>query len=249
MRRHYLRLTLIIVPLLFIAYGTISAIRQYNKDQNAFNGAITIIVIGVSIWVLFFAAFGIYVLVRKKKNPLQRDEPEQKKEVEEEYAPREEPVVRERPAERPEERPVRRDYDYAPTQRYSNRSYYDSDDSYSSRGGSGYVSELGYGPVLEFNGDTIRDMDHNAYYRLENGRVYAQGRGLLYEISNNKIKTIYGDYLYAKSGDTINRVFGGYFASISGNTITKYDGSKRFQFSGRLSNEQILLAVVLLFGE
>ncbi len=242
MRRHYLKLAIIIVPLLFIAYGTVSAIRQYNKDQNAFNGAIAIIVIGVSIWVLFFAGVGIFALVRNKKNPLKRDEPEAKEGPEDEYKPKGEPEVRERPA--------RRDYEYAPSQRrsYENRSRYDNEPS-SSYGGSGYVNELGYGPVLEINGDTIRDMDHNAYYRLENGRVYAQGRGLLYEISNNKIKTIYGDYLYAKSGDTINRVFGGFFASISGNVITKYDGSKRFQFSGRLSNEQILVAVVLLFGE
>ena len=113
---------------------------------------------------------------------------------------------------------------------------------------SGYVKLVGYGPILEVNGNRIRDMRSNTYYRLENNFLYINGSGVAYEIRGNKIKNAFGGYLYEISGDSINKTFGGFFASINGNYITKYDLSEKYELTTRFTTSQLLAITILIFG-
>ena len=132
------------------------------------------------------------------------------------------------------------DIEYVPSSRSSSSIY----DSYTS-----YVRKVGYGPILEINGNRIKDMRNNIYYRNEKGKIYQDGGGLIYDISSNRIRSIYGNQLYEISGNNINKVFGGYYASISGNYLTKYDGSEKYELGDRYSSNMLLLIAVLVFGE
>ena len=91
-------------------------------------------------------------------------------------------------------------------------------------------------------------MRSNTYYRIDDDYVKREGSGLAFEISGNRIRSAFGGYLYEISGDSVNRVYGGYYASFSGNSLTKHDLSERYEISGRLTLNQRLAVVALLFG-
>ena len=90
----------------------------------------------------------------------------------------------------------------------SSSSYYNDDYRPSSRNYDsyyGYVKLVGYGTIIDINGNRIRDMRDNTYYRIEGDAVYSDYGGLTYIISGNSIKSIGGHYLYDVSCGNINK--------------------------------------------
>ena len=143
--------------------------------------------------------------------------------------------------------PTKNDVKYVSTKRdYSkpktNRSSYDSDR------GSAYISKVGEGLILRVEGNRIRDMRNNTYYRIQGNIVHQEGSGPVFEISGNRIRLAFGNYLYELSGGNLNKVYGGYFASVDGGRITKHDLSEIYEISGSLDSTQKLVVAALIFG-
>ena len=230
MRRQHFAWTYLVISILCIVYGGYFAIRKYNVDDTFFVSSIIVLSIGVAMLLVYLV---LYLLSQKQKKitPSEPVEPI----IEEQ--PKVEKVV---PTPRTNNEKPERDYEYVRSSSSSSSSSYDA---------SGYVKEVGYGPILEINGNRIRDMRTNTYYRIEGSHVYCDGSGLSYEISSKKIRNVYGSYLYEISGSSINKVFGGFYASISGNYITIFDSSKKYEMTDSFNTKVLLIIAVLLFGE
>ena len=110
-----------------------------------------------------------------------------------------------------------------------------------------YVKKVGYGPVLRVSGNRVLDMRSNTYYHIQGNMVHQDGGGPAFEINGSKIRSAFGGYLYEISGSNINKVFGGFYASISGNYITIHDLSEKYETTGTLNKNQILVVAALLF--
>ena len=239
MRKQHFLWTYSTLGIVLALYGTVYFFTNLVQDKNVPVLAIIFMIVG---WGMLLILFGlvIYDKFTKKKVIPTKPEPQTEK-VEK---------VKEEPKAEVKKDPYAKDprirYEYVKTTRVI-RSRYDNDDNNVSI--SAYINKVGYGPVLEINGNRIRDMRNNAYYRIENNYVYAESGGLRYEINNNRIKSITGGQLYEISGSNINKVFGGFFISISGNTLSKYDNSKRYELTRSLPNKYLLIVTVLLFGE
>ena len=232
----------LVLAILLLAYGGFTAFREYDKNQTAFIIGVVGLCLGGAMLLVYLILFLVSKAQKKAMTPeiaatkgpdILETIPEEKEEEPEIVfpAPKEE-------RETPKPASADREPVYRPGRSVYERTEY----------GSCYVSLVGRGPILEVDGNRIRDMRNGRYYRIESNRIYSES-GLVYEIYGNRIRTISGNQLYEKSGDTINKVFDGYFASISGNRLAKYDNSVILEFSGRLSDYQILLIAVLAFGE
>lgn len=235
MRRQRVRWEYLVIAILLTVYGAFFASTQYGKNQGLFVSAIVALSIGATMLLVYSI---LYAIGQQKAKRLAK---QQKPEVHEEPEYREEV---EKPKEEPKREPRPTSYARYETPTYPSRpsrSRYDSETC--------YVREVGIGPILEINGNRIRDMRNNEYYRLEGNDVFHNGSGLAYHISGNQIRTIHGGMLFEKSGDRINKVFGGFYASISGNRMTKYDLSRILEISGPLSDKMILVVTVLGLGE
>lgn len=228
-----------VLAILFITYGVFFAIRTYNVSLTHF----IIAIVAMSLGVLMLLVYYIFYLIAKKKRDNAKQQVIDQTPIEVE--PKQEEVKEEKPVEEAPKKVVSNDVTYVRKSKPVSRYDTPDDSSYS----SGYVKQVGYGPVLEINGGRIRDMRRNVYYRVEGNRVYIEGSGLAYEISGGVIRTITGNQLYQMSGNSIYRVYGGFFASISGNYITKYDSSEKYETTCQLSNKMMLVVAVLVFGE
>ena len=243
MRRQHFLWQYLVVAILLTVYGAFFTIRNITQNDIVFLTA----VVALSAGVLMLAIYGCLYLIgwvraRKSKSP--------QNEVEKPEENKEEPQGDEdKPLEEMETPKIEEGFKPSPvvTKRYDapaiNRSIYDSATS------RGYVREIGRGPVLEINGNRVRDMRTGNYYRLEEGNVYQEGSGICFQIYGNRISNIHGSQLYEISGSNINKVFGGYFASVSGNRIATHDSSRQFEITGSLSRNMLLLIAALLFGE
>lgn len=233
MRRQRAAWLYLVIAILLSAYGGFFTFREYKGNRTIFIFALIAFIFGL----LMLALYLVFYIVKNIKKEIDKEEKA--------------PVIEEPSFIEEEEKEEVKEYKAPSTRdnsrvRYTNNSYYDRDDSYSSRG---YVKQVGYGPILEINGNRIRDMRNNQYYRIEGDRVYVEGGGVIYDISSNRIRSIYGSQMYEISGSNINKVFGGFYASISGNYITKYDLSEKYEITAQFSNKTLLLIAVLVFGE
>ena len=237
MRRQRFWWTWLVGGLVCFIYGLFTLVYHFNHNNKLSIHALILLILGALALITYLVLFILSKLEEKKKKALKVEE---KVEVVEEK--KEEPKLEVKKDPYAKDPRIRYEYVKTPTQ---NRSRYDNDDIKV----SAYVNKVGYGPVLEINGNRIRDMRSNTYYRIENNYVYSESAGLKYEISNNRIKSVTGSQLYEISGSNINKVFGGFFISISGNTLSKYDNSERYELSRSLPNRYLLIVTVLLFGE
>lgn len=233
MRRQRFAWTYAVISVLLILYGSYFAFREHGNGSSLFVSAIVALSIGIAMMALYLVLY----LVGKRQDANKAKEQKPQSKIEEEPAKEEEPL-------RTNSASIYRYPDAKPQYRES-RSVYDSGESIY----RGYVNKIGYGPVLEINGNQIRDMRDNSYYRIEGNYIYANGSGLLYEISGKRIRSVSGRELYEIYGGAVHKVFGGYFASISGNYITKHDLSERYEISSQPSSSLALIIVTLLFGE
>lgn len=233
MRRQHFNWTYLVISILLIMYGGINVFRFFNRNNTMFYISLAALAIGVIMLIT-------YVVLSNIKTQKQIDKSEDIYE-EEQFESEEEVITK-----------ITNETNNRPTTYYNDSPSRSSDYkpvSSSLNDFSAYVKRVGYGPVLDVRGNRIRDMRTNTYYRIENKKVYIEGSGLVYEIVGNSIKHAFGGYLYEKSGDNINKVFGGYFASINGNYLKKYDLSEEYEITDRLTTTQLLVVVVLLFGE
>lgn len=232
MRRQHFNWTYLVISILLIMYGGINVFRFFNKNNTMFYISLAALAIGV----IMLIAYVVLSNIKTQKQIVKSEDiyEEEQIESEEEVIAKITSETNNRPSTYNDS--PSRSSDYKPV----SSSQYDF---------SAYVKRVGYGPVLDIRGNRIRDMRTNTYYRIENKNVYIEGSGLVYEIVGNSIKHAFGGYLYEKSGDNINKVFGGYFASISGNYLKKYDLSEEYEITDRLTTTQLLVVVVLLFGE
>ena len=226
--------------MIFILYG------GYNLIYNATHGKglsvlnLVMCSIGVGMLLLYVVLYLITFFKKKKK------EEEEKRVVIEEVKV-EEKKEEPKPVEEKKPEPVKQE---TPRQRSDvvyekprvSRSIYDNDSA------SGFVSKVGYGPVLRLSGNRILDMRTNTYYRIEGNMVKQEGSGPVFEINGRQIRSAFGGYLYEISGSNVNKVFGGFYASFSGNYLTTYDLQEKYELPGSLNIQQQLAIVALLFG-
>ena len=245
MRKQRLVWEYLVIAVLLIAYGGFIAFRN-SENQALTISAIIAFIIGILMLVVYLVFYFISKNKKKQASDKTESESEQVKPnvellKEEATSPQENKNIAqhvEEKASEPKQQPkISRDYSYTPRQ---SRSYDES---------SGYAKQVGYGPIIEINGNRIRDMRTNTYYQIDGNQVYVNGGSLVYIIERNRIKTIGGNLLYEMYGSNINKVFGGYYASVSGNYITKFDLSQKFEITSQFSNRIILLVAVLVFGE
>ena len=235
MRRQRFWWTFLVGGLVCTIYGGFTLIYHLNHGNGLKVHALILLILGVVALLLYLVLLLLTFLQNKKKQEEKPVEPVVKVE-EKEPEPIEE--IKEEKKPEPKPTPRKRDYEYVREPRRSGPTYTDA-----------YVRKVGYGPVLRFFGNQILDMRTNAYYRFQDNYVYRDGGGVAYEISGKRIRNAFGGYLYELSGSNINKTYGGFFASVSGNYISKYDNSERYETTDSLTSSQILLAVVLLFGE
>ena len=233
MRRIHFWWTFLVGGIVCTIYGASTLIYHFQHGNGLSIHSLILLILGVGALIFYGVLYLLTLFQNKKKQVEAPIEPKVEEKKEEEKV---ETVI----PHKIENKPYRDDVTY---ERGSKQSYsrYDSDNSFS------YIRKVGYGPVLEVNGNRFRDMRNNTYYRLEGNYVYVEGGGLAYEIAGGKIKTISGSYLYEISGDNINKVYGGFFASISGNYLTKYDNSEKYELSSSLSRQKLLVVAALLF--
>lgn len=234
MRRQRFWWTFLVGGLVCTIYGGFTLIYHLNKGNGLKVHALILLILGVAALLLYLVLLLLTLLQNKRKQQEQPVEPVKPVE-EKESAPIE---VKEENKPEPKPAPRQRDYEYVREPRRSGPTYVDA-----------YVKKVGYGPVLRFFGNQTLDMRTNTYYRFQDNYVYQDGGGVAYEISGKRIRNAFGGYLYELSGSNISKTYGGFFASVSGNYISKYDNSERYETTNSLTSSQILLAVVLLFGE
>ena len=239
MRRQYLFWSIGVFGIVGTVYGAYSVIYNTTHKEKISIWAMILLILGLIALILFIIYVISYYLRHRKK----KDEPlppyeEPVEDTFEELEEKDEEVVE---IEKP--RPSTRRYDDVEYERRASYSVYDSSSS------TIYVKQVGYGPILRFEGNRVLDMRTSTYYRREGNMVIQEGYGPVFEIRGNQIKDAFGGYLYELSGNNINKVFGGYYASISGNYITLYDLSVKYETTEALSKTQTLIAAALLFGK
>ena len=244
--------------ILLLVYGGYFAFREAGKNQGIFVSALIALSIGALMLVILLIT--LFLKGRKQKEdtvtqielpgPSKTEEslpPETHTEAIVSDEPKTEDTFEEKEAVDDKSKDEDDDADVGYVE-YDYGRPRERTESCSPRYRSVYVSQVGYGPVLEWQGNRVRDMRSNRYYRLEGSYLYAEGSGLSYEISGGRIKTISGNPLFEIHGDHISRVFGGHFASISGNSLSTDDQSARYASSGSLTSLQWLVTVTLLLG-
>ena len=218
------------------AYGAFSLIYNFKHDKGLSVAGLTLLILGLLALAIFISLYIAQYISEKKKKAsptsfeIKKEEEPVKKEMEE-------------PAIKEEAKPVQKkivEYVSKSEREHSSYSYHASNTI--------YVKQVGYGPLLRFDGNRILDMRTNTYYRIEGNMVKQEGYGPLFEIRGNQIKNAFGGYLYELCGSNINKVYGGFYASISGNYITLYDLSVKYETTDTLSRNQTLAAAALLFG-
>jgi len=247
MRRQHFAWTFLVIALVLSIYGGYTLFYNVNHGKNISVLSILFLIAGVIMLIVFL----VLLFISRKQLEKQKIEAEIMKKaeppkvVEKENEP--EPVSAKEPEVKKtvslkKETPSlsqERDYGYVRSPRTYSRS----------SGGSGYVSRVGYGPVLRISGAQIVDMRTNTYYRMDGNIVYQEGGGPVFEISGNSIRSSFGSYLYELSGSNINKVYGGFYAQISGSYITKYDSSEKYETGDDFSSRQKLVIAALLFGQ
>ena len=247
-RKQYLIWVIGVFGIIGTLYGGYSVIDRASHGKALSIYGLILLILGI-LALGFFIAWAISVYFFNKKQAREKAALEAVK-AEEERAKKEEEAKRE-PVELPkkEEKVETPKQDHSPRPQRSSYTYESRRSSSSSYSYStAYVKLVGYGPVLRIEGPRIVDMRNNTYYRIEGNNVMQEGYGLRYEIRGNQIRDAFGGYLYEYSGSNINKVYGGYYASVSGSYITLYDLSQKYEMTDSLSNKQILVAAVLLFG-
>lgn len=247
MRRQYFYWTYLVFATVLSVYGGYSVFHSLNKNQTIPPLGLAFFIIGVFLLILYFVLIVISFFQKKKV--------EEKKSSENiiETPTKKEDVIEESEVEEPEEEEMEEETiipkeSPSPSKYNSEVTYVSSRPSRSRSYDTVYVRKVGYGPVLRVTGNEILDMRSNEYYRIEGNMVYLNGSGLAFEIYGNKIRPAFGSYLYEISGSNINKVFGGFYASISGSYIQTYDLEEKYELSDSLNKTQLLVAVILLFG-
>lgn len=240
MRRERIKLAYMVISILMILYGGFYAFRTIGTEKDPTKYIIAFI-LGF-VMLAFYITLGL-ISSRKQKNLNKDKQDEIEKETKKEnFYDKEE--IKEEPKRnyyQPKEEPKENNY-------YRKRSNDDDlDYGYTTFSRSFYVSQVGYGIVLEVNGNRIRDMRNYIYYHIENSYVYRDGIGVMYYIDNNSIKDMNGNYLFELNGSNINKYYFGFYASKSGNYLTLYDGSMKYEIRGEVSSKQLLLIAALLF--
>ena len=233
--------------ILLLVYGGYFAFREAGKNQGIFVSALIALSIGALMLVIMLIALFLKGRKQKEDTVAQIEIPGPSK-------PEESPAPETKAEAIVSDEPKTEDEDVIDDE--ADRGCAEENRAYtrlraeppSTAYRSVYVSQAGYGPVLEWQGNRVRDMRSNRYYRLEGSCLYAEGSGLSYEISGGRIKTISGNPLFEIHGDHISRVFGGHFASISGSSLSTDDQSARYASSGSLTSLQWLISVTLLLG-
>ena len=246
MRRQAFYWTYLVIAIVLTMYGGFSVFYSAAHHKDIPDYGVILLIVGGAMFVVFFILFIISLFQRKK-------EPKNPKVVEaqtEETIIEEISDVEELKEELESEEEVESEVEIIPV----TKSLRDDDDDFEPVvrprrfGGSAYIKQVGYGPVLRVENENILDMRSNTYYRIEGNMVKRSGGGPVYEISGNRIKEAFGSYLYEISGSNINKTYGGYFASISDSYIQTVDLSERYEISGELNLSQKLAVVALLFG-
>ena len=230
MRRQYFRWTYLVLAIVLTSYGGFGVIYHYYHNQKLSILSLVFLIVGATM-LLFYLALSIVDICRKKKEPPVYDEPIKEEEYDE-PSPNKDPYQK--------DTRLRYEYNATPTPA-KHQSRYDVDIS-------AMVRKTGYGPVLDINGNRIRDMRTNTYYRVEGGYVKQEGSGPVYRIDGNRIGKAYGEFLYEINGDNVNKIFGGYYASISSNVIQTFDLSERYEINGSLNLNMKLAVIAILFG-
>lgn len=242
MRRQRFYWTYIVLATVLTIYGGYSLIYNATHDKSLSILGLVFLIVGL----VMFTVFLILVLtsIHQKKNGLKVANP---------IVVKEEPKVEEIKVEQPQEE-IKKE---TPEKKTTTSSYSSSrnDVTYESRstyrsfdGGSGYVKEVGYGPVLRISEEEILDMRNNIYYRIEANLVKRSGYGPVFEIVGNKIKLAFGGYLYEISGSNVSKTFGGYYASFTGGYLQTHNLSNRYEVPSSLNLKQKLAIVAILFG-
>lgn len=247
MRRQYFWWTYLVGCIVCIIYGGGTLIYHYRKGNDLPIRAWVLLIIGSVLLILYIALY-LYSLIQKRASEKGKS-PEEPQEEPIEETNEEQIVESTEESEEPEEAdesqeeiiPPDNDVEYIAPRPVSHRPS-------SRRSGSAYIKLVGSGPILRVEGDRIYDMRNNTYYYIQDNMVSQEGRGPVFEISGNRIRTAFGSYLYEISGGNVNKVFGGYFASIDSGKITKHDLSEIYEISGSLDLAQKLAVVALIFG-
>lgn len=236
MRRQYFEWTYLVLAIVLTAYGGFTLMYHFNHDNRLSILSLVFLIAG-SIMLLFYICLRLVDVYRKKKHPVAINQP--KEEITDESV-KEMPKQEENKKD-PYQKDTKLRYE-SPNYSTNNQSRYDKDDV------SATIRKTGFGLVLDINGNRIKDMRTNAYYRVEGGYVKQEGSGPLYRIEGNRVGNAYGSFLYEINGDNINKTLGGYYASISGNVIQLFDLSERYEINGSLNLNMKLAVIALLFG-
>ena len=242
MRRQQISWTYNVIAILLIIYGTYFLIREFNNRGTLFISSIIALSIGVFLFLLrlILSSIGKNKTTKEDKpsNPVIDDENIYQESAS--YTPKENKIsdINKKEYKSNKSSNTYEESNYYRKKSSSSNSYYNS-----------YIKRVGYGPVLEINGNRIRDMQNNIYYRIEGNDVYSDYGGLAYIINGKRIRSAYGQELYEVSGSGIYKVFGGYFASIDGSYISRVDTLEKYEYDSNLDYKYILVAAVILFGE
>lgn len=242
MRKQTLPWIILVIAILASTYGLFLFVRELIMNQKVFIGALTAFLIGMGLLLFYLITYIHSNRTKGNKGKPEEDKKEQEViepvEKQEDAAPqinieveKEEEASHENVVRRPN---VASDYPSSYTTRTPSV--------------SGYVKEVGRGPIFEINGNQLRDMRSNTYYSLNGNYVYRQGSGMIYRIEGNRIISLNGTPLFELSGSNIHKVFGGYYASIRGDYITKHDLSEKYEMTSSFAPNMMLLIGALLFA-
>ena len=239
MRRQHFEWTFVVTGLVLTIYGAYSVIYNHMQGRDIPILGLVFLIVGVALLLVYLVLAVITIFQRKHKKVAQPDicETTEVEEKKEEPQVEEPPVVAEKPSPELE-------YTQREKSTYTrNKSIYDFD------GGSGYVSKVGFGPVLRVENERILDMRSNTYYCIEGNLVKELGSGPVFEISGNRIRLAFGGYLYEISGSNVNKTYGGFYASFNGNYLQTHDLREKYEMPSNLNMKQKLAVVALLFGQ
>lgn len=242
MRRQYFTWSWLVLAVVLTAYGAFSLIYNHVHGKEISIVGLAFLVGGVILFAVYFVLF--FLDFRRKKDAGAKEKTPEDRPAEIEDKPDDSAQKKETKETIPEPAEKAKRTYAAP----SGRSYQATGASARQEGGSGYVRQVGYGPVLRVNEDEVLDMRYNTYYRIEGNFVYQNGRGVLYEISGSRIRDAFGGYLFEISGSNVNKVFGGYYASFGGGYLQTHDQKEKFEVPSDLTMSQKLVVVALLFS-
>ena len=238
MRRQYFTWSWFVLAVVLTAYGAFSLIYNHVHGKDISILGLAFLAGGVILFAVYFVLF--FLDFRRKKDAGAKEKMPEDRPAEIEDKPDESVQKKETEETIPEPAEKAKRTYAAPSGRTGGPSRRES--------GSGYVRQVGYGPVLRINEDEVLDMRCNTYYRIEGNFVYQNGRGVLYEISGNRIRDAFGSYLFEISGSNVNKVFGGYYASFGGGYLQTHDQKEKFEVPSDLTMSQKLVVVALLLS-